>query len=144
MWLRAVSWSTFFHGLYDFVLMNGLESLGVGADDPEVQSALIAVLKVLLIPTILAGCFLRARWDYIKLAAVPRVDIRDLQVRHCLALSLHCLSLSFHCLLPRFCCLQARGILPKATFCGWLRDGVLCCNWPCQFCCRCCRDEHDR
>ena len=51
---------------------------------------------VLLVPVLLAGCFLRARWDYVKLAGVPRVDVRTLQVKHCLSAALSPSVTAFH------------------------------------------------
>ena len=119
MWFSAVSWPTFFHGTYDFLLMGGPEFLVTpsGPPWPWYSPYMVGCIKLLGIPTVMVCMFLRARWDYVKLAAVPRVDIRDL---------------------------QARGVIPRATLKGWLMDGLLCCNWPCQFCCKRCREENDR
>eukprot|EP01052_Picozoa_sp_SAG31_P017524 SAG31_NODE_1201_length_9418_cov_3.410881_9_plen_115_part_00 len=81
--------------------------------------AIAGLLNVLLVPLLLVATFLRARYDYIRLASVPRVDIRDL---------------------------QARGLLAKATFCGWVRDGLtICCrSRRCSCCPRAVREQHDR
>ena len=58
-----------------------------------------------------------ARAD-VKLAAVPRVDVRDLQARG---------------VLPRASCRSASCLL-----------GLLRCSYPCRACCGRCRDERDR
>jgi hypothetical protein len=114
-WLVVLGWPIFFHGFYDFCIFGGVSQM-LGLDSPELQVFGQVLGFVLAIGT-MAASFVFARYEFIKLAAVPRVDVRTL---------------------------QRSGVLPRATFGDWLFHSFFCCNWPYEWCCDSCFDRRDR